>query len=112
LYSFSALVAVWTRSTAACVVATLAFWALCSGFNEAHLASPGRPAVEVGYWLLPKPGDCVVLLGEVLHAGNHFRFTGAGAPTAVHAELSVISSLLFIAALLALAGRRFVRQDY
>src|SRR5205823_5721817 len=69
LYSFSTLLAVWTRSTAACVVGSLVLWAACSGVNLGRLAAvaaredSGRPPaasafaglLEAGYWVLPKP---------------------------------------------------------
>ena len=31
--------------------------------------------IEVGYWVLPKPMDCVLLLGDVLKSEQHFRTT-------------------------------------
>ncbi|HBI43237.1 MAG TPA: transcriptional regulator [Planctomycetales bacterium] len=87
LYSFSALLAVWTRNTVVYVVGSLLFWALCSGVNVSRLgavleAEGGQtPAVspvvqgllEVGYWVLPKPVDLEAVSRQALRTEQHFR---------------------------------------
>src|SRR5262249_5301558 len=67
IYSFSALLAVWTRSTVACVFGTVVFWLICCAMNYGRhtmVALDVLPysgvvqwAVEAGYWVLPKPAD-------------------------------------------------------
>jgi hypothetical protein len=117
LYSFSALLAVWTRSTVACIFGTLLFWGLCAGVNHARRqAVTPSPALEASYWVLPKPTDLVLLLGDALGGGAHFRTPGV-APgerpsRGIEVELSLLSSLLFTGAVLGLAARRFVKSDY
>ncbi len=127
LYSVSSVLAVWTRSTVVCLFGTLVFWGVCFGVNHARYApyrpaedgtrpSEHRPMVEVAYWLLPKPADCVFLLGEAMQSEQHFRpdpgMTEASKERALVPELSVLTSLFFAFAMLALAGGWFVRQDY
>src|SRR5262245_41942987 len=91
-FSFSAFLAVWTRSTIACVVGSLLFWLLCWGTNygrhaalvveaeratasaaqEAELATGYTRALEAGYWVLPKPSDLGYLLAKSLEADQYF----------------------------------------
>ncbi|HVS37378.1 MAG TPA: ABC transporter permease subunit, partial [Gemmataceae bacterium] len=127
LYSFSVLIAVWTRNTAVCVVGSLVLWALCSAVNFNRLAvvahtegtATASPVVgalyEVGYWLLPKPVDLETASQEALEAEKHFRplpEVKALESNRSSLVLSVLTSLLFSAALLALAGRRLTKVDY
>ncbi len=126
-FSFSALVAVCTRSTVACVIGSLLFWLLCWGLNYGrHLvtglpdaqAVPGSLAwlVEGGYWLLPKPADLGLILFDSLDAGHHFAKSLAlhnvQEQGQFHPGLSVLSSLLFAAVMLYVAGRQLVTTDY
>ncbi len=126
-FSFSTLIAVCTRSTVACVVGSLLFWALCWGMNYGRHVVVGLPdakemqgalssAVEAGYWVLPKPADMNILLFDALDAGKHF-----GPNTAMRAardgdafapEMSILSSLLFTVVMLFVAGRQFLTTDY
>src|SRR5205823_5746525 len=77
---FAALLAVSTRSTAACVVGSLLFWLLCWAMNfgrhalaslrlEEATAAFGR-TVDLGYWLLPKPADFSLILHTALAAAG------------------------------------------
>jgi ABC-type transport system involved in multi-copper enzyme maturation permease subunit len=123
LFSFSTLLAVTTRSAVLTIFGTLVFWSVCAGVNQAHLTrldSPGKetatesssasPLVEVGYWILPKPGDCQVLLDEGLQRTPHSAKDARS--RVVIPELSIFSSLLFCVVLLAVASYRFVTQDF
>lgn len=120
LYSFSALLAVWTRSTVVCIFGTLLFWAVCSAVDvRRHTAAadaPAKapPAVEAAYWVLPKPADVALLLDGVLQSDRHFQGPPAQQAMlkALDVELSLLTSLLFTAAVLGLAGRRFVTREY
>jgi hypothetical protein len=118
LYSVSALLAVLTQRTVVCLFGTLLFWGLCAGVAGARYASANEasPLVEAGYWILPKPADCVLLLDDVLQSDRHFR-PAPGTGLAEHQRLlvpewSLLTSLVFVAAVMALAGWRFVHQDY
>jgi hypothetical protein len=124
LYSCSALAAVWTRSTVLCVVGCLLFWALCSAVNMARAgavargdgASPAaRGAVEAAYWVLPKPVDLGLALQDALQTDRHFRppadLQAYRASPAFSPGLAALTSLLFGAAVLALAARRLARTD-
>jgi predicted membrane protein len=126
-FSFSALVAVCTRSTVACVIGSLLFWALCWGMNYGRHLVMGVPDVqqlpgslawllEGGYWVLPKPADLGVLLFDALGAGHHFgkglALQNVQARGDFHPEWSILSSLAFTAAMLYVAGRQFVTTDY
>jgi hypothetical protein len=126
LYSFSTLLAVWTRSTVVCVFGTLLFWGACSAVDHARYralaraepAGPGAasPLAEAGYWVLPKPADCLLLLDDALESDRHFgqpaELGEAVRGRAFSPELSLLTSLVFSAALVGLAGWRFVNQDY
>jgi hypothetical protein len=126
-FSFSAVLAVCTRSTVACVIGSLVFWLLCWGMNYGrHLVAgvpdvqqlPGSLAwvVEAGYWVLPKPADLGAMLFDALDAGNHFAkgvaLSNVQARGDFHPEWSVLSSLAFMVAMLYVAGRQFVTTDY
>lgn len=72
--------------------------------------------LELGYWLLPKPADFGILLDEAVSGSRHMA-----APESFQAvvrmgrfspALSVLSSLAFAAAMLAMASREFDRMDY
>jgi ABC-type transport system involved in multi-copper enzyme maturation permease subunit len=77
LYSFSTLLAVWTRSTVICLFGTLLLWGSCAAVSAARLAprdpesKPGSSArvlaVEASYWILPKPADPMLMLGDFLN---------------------------------------------
>ena len=127
LYSFSAALAVWTRNTVACVVGSLLLWGLCSAVNFHRLAAvvgtaDGTTAapvagalLEAGYWVLPKPVDLERISQETLRSDRHFRplpevkaLDSGGS----NLFLSMITSLLFAAALLAFAAVRLARMDY
>jgi ABC-type transport system involved in multi-copper enzyme maturation permease subunit len=120
LYSVSALLAVWTRSTVVCIFGTLLFWGLCSALDVSRHAAVAAgaaqapPAVEAAYWVLPKPGDVALLLDGALESDRHFQGTAAQRQMqkVVAPELSLLTSLLFTGAVLGLAGRRFVTRQY
>jgi hypothetical protein len=122
-FSFSLLLAVPLRNTAACVFGSVLFWFVCWGGNYGrNLAAlgaqtgPWRWCGEALYWLLPKPADLGMILFDALHAEGYFgrpldvrALTASGA---VVPELSVLTSLLFAAAVLWLSAYRFARTDF
>ncbi len=125
-YSFSAMLAVWTRSTVVCVFGTLLFWVLCWGMNFgrhamiAHepvgMSEGSRFLVEVGYWVLPKPADLNVVLDDALET----RGFAAGVPEIASAQakgrlnlpLSVLASLLFAGAMFGIAAYELRKAEY
>jgi ABC-type transport system involved in multi-copper enzyme maturation permease subunit len=131
VYSFSVLLAVCTRSTLVCVVGSVLFWLLCWGMNygrhfvvamsELDPAAPALPPLfrglaDVAYWMLPKPVDMGMILHQALQVGDSFRSfaeldavqrMGAFAP-----EMSVLTGLLFCAAMLGVAARQLTVTDY
>jgi hypothetical protein len=126
-FSCSALVAVCTRSTVACVFGSVLFWLLCWGLNygrhavvatpELQTLSPAfRGLVEITYWTLPKPADLSMVLFDGLQAGNSFsrlfEYQTLQSQGAFCPELSVLSSVVFILAILAIAGRQLQITDY
>jgi ABC-type transport system involved in multi-copper enzyme maturation permease subunit len=134
IYAFSILLAVTFRSTLACVLGVVLFWAVCFGLNYARYSvvayprlAPGAeplPAlttgsVEVAYWVLPKPADLAVLLERMLGTGADQatlsslpEFDQAIRQGAFYPELVLVSSLLFCAAMLALAAYQLSQTDY
>jgi hypothetical protein len=126
-YSFSALLAVMTRSTVACVFGSVLFWMLCWAMNYGRhmvvaisgldsMAGSMSVALEAGYWFLPKPVDMGILLVDALNAGSFFvpvlEYQRVQAMGAFHPEWSIVSSLGFAALLLGLAAYEFVTTDY
>jgi ABC-type transport system involved in multi-copper enzyme maturation permease subunit len=134
VYSFSILLAATFRSTLACVLGVVLFWAMCFGLNYAHhcvaaypVLAPGADAlppltttlVDVAYWLLPKPADMTMLLETMLNSGadqatlsslpefHHSIERGAFRP-----ELGLLSSLGFCVATLLLAAYQLDQTDY
>jgi hypothetical protein len=131
MYSVSALLAVCTRSTVACVFGSILFWFLCWGLNYGrHMLvtlpslSPETAAfppafqgfVDVIYWVLPKPADFSILLQNALHAGTHFGavpvFAKVQEVGAFYPELTILSSVAFAGVILITAARQLVTTDY
>jgi len=126
-YSVSAVLAVATRSTVSCVFGSILFWLVCWAMNygrhmvvavpDLEAAAGGlRFLVEVGYWLLPKPGDLGLILADLLQAQNYFaiaaEFQAVKAKGEFSPVLSVSASLGFAVAALALACRELHSADY
>jgi ABC-type transport system involved in multi-copper enzyme maturation permease subunit len=131
IYSFSVLLGVLTRSTVACVLGAVLFWMICFGVNYARHAALALPQlapeaapypasflalIETSYWLLPKPADFVIILDSALGAGEHFgtlpEFAAVQSLNALDPVLSMASSLLFAAGMLALASHQLADTDY
>jgi ABC-type transport system involved in multi-copper enzyme maturation permease subunit len=128
-FSVSAGLAVCTRSTVVSMVGALAFWLLCwgtnTGWHVCQLAGTSgagtapawaHPLLGAGYWLLPKPADLNGLLFDALHAdkffGQFLNFHTLQSRGLLHLELSILTSLLFAAGVLALSVYRFAKTDY
>jgi hypothetical protein len=121
-FAVSVLLAVATRSAAACAVGTLVVWAGCFAVNlarhDAVLGPAGAagPALEAAYTVLPKPLDYNLLLGEALGAGGDFRhvldaprLSSAGA---FSPALAALSGVAFAGAVLGLAAGVLRQRDY
>jgi ABC-type transport system involved in multi-copper enzyme maturation permease subunit len=125
-YAFAAVLAVMTRSAAACIVGSIVFWALCWAMNFgrhtlAGIEVPGASGgvqrlADFGYWLLPKPLDFSLLLTQSLGAE---RFAPTWAPLAAIRDAGQISPLAVLgsslaagAVLLAVAAYEFCHDDY
>lgn len=118
--SVSAWIAVWTRSSVACALGTLAVWVICFGLNlvrhEGALASGSSGILEAIYWILPRPLDYNLILADALRASEYFGSVIDVAALhergAFHPELSIGTGLMFAISVLVLAGRRLSRLDY
>jgi ABC-type transport system involved in multi-copper enzyme maturation permease subunit len=125
-YSFSAMLAVWTRSTVVCVFGTLLFWVVCWGMNYgrhavvAHdpvgVSTGSRFALELGYWALPKPGDLNMVFDDALEtrgfAAGVPEFDVARSKGSVNLSLSALASLLFAVAMFGVAAWEFRNAEY
>lgn len=125
-YAFSAMLAVWTRSTVVCVFGTLLFWVLCWGMNFARhaivahdpagMSDGSRFVVESGYWVLPKPGDLNIIFDDALEtegfAASVPEFATVRKKGAMRLPLSAITSLLFAAAMFGVAAYEFRKAEY
>jgi ABC-type transport system involved in multi-copper enzyme maturation permease subunit len=126
-FSCSALLAVCTRSTVACVLGSVLFWLMCWGLNYGRHALSAMPEVQtlspafqgmvdVVYWILPKPADLGMVLFDALDAGNSFtrlfEYQTLQSRGGFYPELSVLSSVLFTIVTLVIAGRQLETTDY
>ncbi len=124
-FGFSLLLAVCFRSTVVCVFGSIAFWGICWGVNfgrhtvieavdaagNGTFSTVAVRAVDVAYWVMPKPVDLGCLAFDALGAQTHFRpilENSAG----LSLGLSVLTLLLFAVFLLIAAERQFARMDY
>lgn len=134
LFSFSALVAVCTRSAVSCILSVLLFFAICFGMNYGRHAvvalptlMPGAPAlspvsstlVELGYWLLPKPADFIMILEDAQNAAKEKATLGSLPEFAIVREqgeldpvASLLSSFVFSVVMLAVAGVQLAKTEY
>jgi hypothetical protein len=126
-FSFSAMLAVATRSTVASFFGTIVFWLLCWAMNAGRhalhslpdLQAAGRSlggSVELGYWVLPRPLDLHLLLAEALGAPSTVGGV-VNLPVLVEhglwrPSLSVVASLLFAGVLYVIAAYDFLTADY
>jgi ABC-type transport system involved in multi-copper enzyme maturation permease subunit len=127
-FSFSAFLAVWSRSTITCVFGSLLFWLGCWGMNfgrhaalahmveQGHVGAGYSRVLEAGYWFLPKPADMGYLLAKAVEADKYFplsyeikKVTEAGG---LSPELSLLASVAFAVVMLAVAGYEFVKAEY
>jgi ABC-type transport system involved in multi-copper enzyme maturation permease subunit len=125
-YSFSAMLAVATRSAVVSAFGAILFWLLCWAMNFGRHAARGIAELgdlrafgtvsEVAYWVMPKPLDFHLILVELLQADNvatrvvdveELAKQGAWSP-----GLSVLASLVAGAVLLGVAAYDFVKADY
>ncbi len=124
-YSFSVLLAVLTRSTVACVFGSLLFWLLAWGVNygfvmardmSASLSPATVSLAKAAYWVSPKPIDAGLILFNALDAQAHFDkplvFRKLEASRDFSPRLSILSSFVITAFLLALAAYEFRALDY
>lgn len=74
-FSFSVFMAVWTRSTIACIFGTLLFWLVCWGINFGHHHYLARRLDETRYQ--PRPPELLVL-APAPTAGLPFSLPWAG----------------------------------
>jgi ABC-type transport system involved in multi-copper enzyme maturation permease subunit len=126
-YSFSVLLAVATRSTVACVFGSILFWLVAWGINygsvmahnvpEPDSLAPGVVAcADAAYWVTPKPVDGGLMLFNALQAEQHFDkpivFRVLESRPSFSVQLSILSSLLITALLLAMSAYEFNALDY
>jgi ABC-type transport system involved in multi-copper enzyme maturation permease subunit len=131
LYSVSTMLAVWTRNTILCIFGSILFWVACFALNYGRHAlatlSAGslesasgmdryRSVVDMGYWILPKPADLLLILNHGLQLGEHISepevFTLVQKTGAFDPELSLLSSGAFTVAAVLFASWRFAHTDY
>lgn len=125
-YSFSAMLAVWTRSTIVCVIGSILFWLICWGVNfgrhamavhDVDAMSPaGKTVLEVSYWVMPKPLDMSMILYDGLRASGFSagvqEMRKLKADGRFHPELAILASMLFAIVMLGIAARELKTTDY
>jgi ABC-type transport system involved in multi-copper enzyme maturation permease subunit len=126
-YSFSVLMAVIARGTAACVLGAVLFWLLAWGINyakvTAHAAHDPQAVsattlvlADAAYWISPKPIDVGLMLFNSLDTQRDFEkpdvFKLVESNQSFSWRLSLLSSLLITVVLLALSVHEFKATDY
>jgi ABC-type transport system involved in multi-copper enzyme maturation permease subunit len=125
-YAFSAFLAVCTRSTVAAAFGTLLFWLLCWAVNVTHhhlavnevagMTPASSFLMDAGYWVLPKPLDLSGVFFDAMGAAAYSapvpELAAAKQKGLLSPELSVLTSLLFAGAILALAAYEFRNAEY
>ncbi len=125
-FSFSVLIAVWSRNTTVCLLSTLIFWLASWGMNFGWVAvsindltafSPlSRIILDAGYWTIPKPLDLNMILYDALKANGFTmkigEFERLQDLKLFRPELSVLSSALFGLVMLVCACWEFEKQEY
>lgn len=127
-FSFSCLLAVWTRSTVVCVFGSVLFWFVCWGMNYGrhaalvHLADHAEltggylRALEVGYWALPRPADLGHLLSVGLGAATPWPVGGVFARVeelgAWSPVASTVGSAVFAAVMLGLSWYELTEAEH
>lgn len=125
-YSFSVMLAVWTRNTVVCVFGTLLIWVVCWGMNFGRhtvvyreppgISTTSRSIIEMGYWILPKPGDMNLVLDDALQtrgfAGVVPEFQGARDKNRINLPLSVVTCLAFSIWMFGVAAWEFRQTEY
>ena len=126
-YSFSAMLAVMSRSSVVCVLGSIMFWLFCMAMNTGRHAAHMLPEfsqmsptfaflLDAGYWILPKPLDFHILLRETLGADDFFaRAVDQRALAAKgywHPVLSMLASVAAGVVLMVVAAYDFLTADY
>lgn len=125
-FSFSALLAVMTRSATACVVGAVLFWLVCLAMNVGRHAViaydleqfsvASRLLSEASYWILPRPADSVAVLYDALHSKPlETRLTDFGRVIdkgAFRPMLSLVASLVFSLVIAVMAAYEIETHDY
>lgn len=126
-YSFSVLLAVFTRSTVACVFGSVLFWLLSWGINYGSVMAHSLPTsqalpattlalADAAYWGSPKPIDTALILFNALDAKQHFEkppvFKTLESSAAFSPRMSILSSLLLAGVFLGLSVYEFNATDY
>lgn len=125
IYSFSAFLGVWTRSSLVCVIGSVVFWIMCWGMNYGHhtLVTAQsdvngnhqviRGLADVCYWIMPKPVDMGMMLRSAVDANQADpqlkRYVEIGA---FNPAVSILSSLAFVAAMVALSAQQLKAKEY
>jgi hypothetical protein len=125
-YTFSAMLAVWTRSTVVCVFGTILFWVLCWGMNfgrhavVAHeplgVSTGSQFILEAGYWILPKPADMNAIFDDALEtegiAASIPEMEKVRTRGRLSLPMSALASLGFALAMFGVAACEFRKAEY
>jgi hypothetical protein len=122
-WGFSMLVGALSRSSAAVLVANVLLWLVSYAVNVSHLCQTSYPSEHITasvlarlpYWCLPKPADLLILLSDLIGAGQHFasfpELLDSGNVAEFNPWWSVGSSLGFGLIMAVLAGWELRRAE-
>ncbi|QVL32834.1 ABC transporter permease subunit [Telmatocola sphagniphila] len=125
-FSFSVLMAVWSRNTTVCLLSTLIFWIASWGMNFGWVVvctqnisafSPlSRLLLDIGYWTMPKPLDLNMVLYDLLKADGFTmkvpEFKQLQDLKLFRPVASILASLAFGLVMLLSACWEFEKQEY
>jgi ABC-type transport system involved in multi-copper enzyme maturation permease subunit len=125
-FSFSTLLAVWTRNAVVCLFATLLIWMISWGMNFGWVVLAGntmpelsgatKVLLDVCYWVMPKPLDLNMILYDVLKADGFTmkvpEFEKLQKLNLFKPLLSMLASFLFGLVMLVCAIKEWESQEY
>jgi ABC-type transport system involved in multi-copper enzyme maturation permease subunit len=131
VFAFSVMLGVWSRSTVVCVFGGVIFCLICYCFNYTRHAMVALPeldpnvprlpffsstSLEIGYWLLPKPADLMIVLDQFLRTSQHLtplaEFTKVQEMGRFDPLFSISTSLLTGAVLFLIAAHQMKKLSY
>ena len=134
IFSFTVLLAAYSRSTVTCIFGSILFWLVCWGMNWGRHVVTGLSLsdsamgfgsattflTELGYWILPKPMDLYILNEQAVHASTFSMSLSRNSAIQqilttdgyFNPVLSALASFAFTVGILWVAAKQLADTDY